>query len=280
MAGLNTAQIIDRARSIGRNISDAEAQAILKQAWDQSQYGADERKVMAILSGGGDNQSSNGQSSNNQPQTRDDYLRGLVDEYQRQLEGQTKRGQEFDALNPFNFDEIQARASIEQVYNPAYQNELNDYVKGIELKRKSIQGELDLLRTLNRIQAGAERRNLDEAIRQSEEGYSGAGLFFSGARERGTGMQNIQGQETAQNRESKFQFGQEQGSRNLEGLNVDERAGRRDIGLRKTTDIETELRNLKAEESARREVEKASYIGDTRLTQGMGQLIGSAFSNY
>ena len=52
MAGLNTAQIKDRARQVlGREISEQEAQTILGQAWDQSQYGADSLRVDEILRG-------------------------------------------------------------------------------------------------------------------------------------------------------------------------------------------------------------------------------------
>ena len=50
MAGLNTAQIIDLAKSQGINLSDSQAQPILSQAWDQSQYGADRGKVESLLS--------------------------------------------------------------------------------------------------------------------------------------------------------------------------------------------------------------------------------------
>lgn len=48
--GLNTAQIIDMARSMGSGISDSQAQSILSSAWDQNQYGADAGKVKAALS--------------------------------------------------------------------------------------------------------------------------------------------------------------------------------------------------------------------------------------
>ena len=53
MAGINTAQIIEMARSLGRNLSEEEAQAILSQAYDPAQYGADQNAVMQLLQGGG-----------------------------------------------------------------------------------------------------------------------------------------------------------------------------------------------------------------------------------
>lgn len=51
MAGLNTAQIKSTASQKGISISDDQANSILKQAWDQSQYGADAGKVSSLLSG-------------------------------------------------------------------------------------------------------------------------------------------------------------------------------------------------------------------------------------
>ena len=41
---------MDKARNVGVSLSDSEAQQILSSAWDQSQYGADEGRVMSLLS--------------------------------------------------------------------------------------------------------------------------------------------------------------------------------------------------------------------------------------
>lgn len=49
MAGLNIAQIQDQARGMGISLSESEADKILGQAWDQSQFGADPGKVSQIL---------------------------------------------------------------------------------------------------------------------------------------------------------------------------------------------------------------------------------------
>jgi len=49
--GLNVAQIKDRAREKGINLTEQQAQEILKQAWNQSMWGADPAKVESILSG-------------------------------------------------------------------------------------------------------------------------------------------------------------------------------------------------------------------------------------
>jgi len=276
MAGINSAQIRDRAQQQGINLSDDQVQQILKSAWDQSQYGADEGRVMQMLQSYSSNGSQVTNESANSPEA---LIQSISDEIAKSMEVYTKRGEEFDAKNPFNFDEMQARSSAEQAFNPYYSAELNDFVKGIDMKRKSTEGERDLLSELNRTAAGAERRNLDEAIRQSEEGYAGSGLFFSGARERGTGMAEIGGAEKARSRESQFKFGQEELGRNLQGLNTSEATGRRQISAEQTTNIESRIANLKAEESARHETERAQYIGypGTSLTGGFNQLLQGAF---
>ena len=66
-AGLNTAQIIQTAKAKGITLTDAQAQPILSQAWDQSIFGADPSKVDSILSSyssGGTTSSTPGISAN------------------------------------------------------------------------------------------------------------------------------------------------------------------------------------------------------------------------
>lgn len=49
MAGLNTAQIVDRAKQSGVNLSNEQADSILKQTFSQSIFGADPGKVDALI---------------------------------------------------------------------------------------------------------------------------------------------------------------------------------------------------------------------------------------
>jgi len=81
MVGLNTAQIMDMARSMGANISDSQAGSILKSAWDQGQWGADAGKVKSLLSG---YSSSSSSSSNYQPTNvnKDDIINDAIKRYQ------------------------------------------------------------------------------------------------------------------------------------------------------------------------------------------------------
>lgn len=71
--------------------------------------------------------------------------------------------------------------------------------------------------------------------------------------------------------------------RNIESLGQSERTGRRNIGAARTTAIETDITNQRAEERARREEERAQYIGFPYTTGagvqgGFNQLLQSTFS--
>lgn len=89
---------------------------------------------------------------------------------------------------PFSFDEALARESSTAEYAPYYKELLTDYTSNVE-RTKSRSAE-DLKTTLEQLSAGKEyytgvqRRALDTAIRNTNEGYAGRGLFFSGVRGR------------------------------------------------------------------------------------------------
>lgn len=96
--------------------------------------------------------------------------------------------QPYEQNNPFAFDEKLARDAATAEYSPYYKELLTDYTSNIE-KTKSRSQE-DLQTTLEKLNAGkeyytgAERRALDTSLRNTNEGYAGRGLFFSGVRGR------------------------------------------------------------------------------------------------
>lgn len=274
--GLNSAQIRDRAREMGINLSESEVQTVLREAWDQSQYGADAGAVASILGSlkGGGGSSGSGFTS------ADQFMQSLKDTLSAQMDEFSKRVKDFDTNNPFAFDEALARSSAEQRYNPYYEAELADFTAGIDSQRQSTEGQKTLLTELNRIDVKADNRNLEEAIRASEEGYAGAGLFFSGARERGTGLEKIKGDENAQARDARFNTGIADYDRRLTDINREEQTGIRRTQAQKTTDIESEIARQKAEERSRYEYEKAQYVGYpyiTSQTGGLNELLKSSF---
>jgi hypothetical protein len=213
----------------------------------------------------------------------DNFLQQLKDELASQFDELAKRAKEFDANNPFVFDEVLAKASAEERYNPYYSAELQDFTSGIQRQVQSQEGQMKLLTELNKIQVGEDKRALDEAISASEEGFAGAGLFDSGARERATGQTLIAGQDTANRRSLQYGSGMEEGKRNLLGLGQQKDTGIRKLTAQKTTDIQTEIERQKAEEEARHATERAQYIGPqytSSITGGLNQLLSGTFSNY
>ena len=94
----------------------------------------------------------------------------------------------YEQTNPFAFDEALARKAADAEYSPYYAELLSDYTSTVE--RKKSRSSEDLSSTLEQLNAGkeyytgAERRALDKAERQTNEGYAGKGLFLSGVRKR------------------------------------------------------------------------------------------------
>lgn len=94
----------------------------------------------------------------------------------------------YEQVNPFFFDEALAREASIAEYSPYYEEMLSDYIADIE--RTKSRSQEDLEQTLDQLSAGKEyylgreRKLLDKALRNTNEGWAGAGLFFSGAKER------------------------------------------------------------------------------------------------
>ena len=94
----------------------------------------------------------------------------------------------YEQVNPFFFDEALAREASTAEYSPYYDELLSDYTS--EVQRTSSRSNEDMKTTLEQLAAskdyyvGRERRLLDKATRNTNEGYAGNNLFFSGARER------------------------------------------------------------------------------------------------
>ncbi len=90
--------------------------------------------------------------------------------------------------NPFSFDEALATQASTAEYSPYYNDLLTQYTQQVETN-KSRSNE-DLTNTLAQLAAGKEyyqgtqRTLLDRSIDQTNKGYAGNGLFFSGAKEK------------------------------------------------------------------------------------------------
>jgi len=182
MAGLNTAQIIDIAKSRGINISSGEAQSILDQAWDQSQYGADRGRVESLLGSAG-NSSGSSSSSYSLPDIQipsvEEYIQGIVDTM-------PEAPQKYSEVNPFAFDEENAKALASAEFGPYYDELLADYLGDVETtmqrtgddKQRAVvelESQEDYFKETN-------QKSLDQLLQGIKEGYSNKGLYFSGDR--------------------------------------------------------------------------------------------------
>ena len=218
--------------------------------WDAVNSGKmTEAQALAQAGGGGAGKSA------------DQVMQDMINEMSQKFAELGTRYKAYETSNPFAFDEVLAKASSEERLGPYYQAELTDYVTGVERQKQAIGGERTLLTELNRTTAGAEKRNLDEAIKQSEEGFAGQGLYFSGANERSTGMKQIAGQERAQTRE--LQLGEQMAGlgRQESALQTGEATQRRRWGAERQTAIETDLAQQKRQEQAQWELGRMESLG-------------------
>lgn len=143
------------------------------QGWSDAAAAAD----YAATGGAGKGSPTGGGGAN-------DYLTNAVNSFSSLV----KKTPSYSSVNPFSFDEALAKESATAEYAPYYKQLLTDYTQNVETT-KSRSAE-DLKSTLEQLNAGKEyytgvqRRALDTATRQTNEGYAGNGLFFSGARQR------------------------------------------------------------------------------------------------
>ena len=199
----------------------------------------------------------------------DSLMSAIVDPVSKAMQEWYDRLNEFDKNNPFAFDEAQAKASAEERLNPYYNATLNEFMTGIRASRsRSLEDET---RTVGELNADAsklserERIATQEAIRGSEEGFAGAGLFFSGRRERATGMEEVGGLQSQEDIGTTLGRGVESAkrlsSRTLEDLALREAREKRLSEAERTTALETDISGRKKEAAYQRGLEKLAYAG-------------------
>jgi hypothetical protein len=199
-----------------------------------------------------------------------DIVSALVDPISEALSKWREKLQEFDKNNPFAFDEAQARASAEERLNPYYDAELNDFMTGIRNSRnRSFE---DMTRTIGELNVDAsklserERFTTQEAIRSSEEGYAGSGLFFSGQKERATGINEIKGGQTQEDIQTNLSRNlastTRANTRTTEDLALQEARQTRLLEAGRTTSLETDISAQKKEAENRRALERLQFAGD------------------
>jgi len=152
---------------------------------------------------------------------------------------------EYDATNPFAFDEKLAEGAARQQFDPYYDQKLSDFLTGVERTRqRSKEDEQTVLAELSadtQSYSGRVKLQLDRAINQSREGFNDVGLFESGSRlrsqgnlETDTGMDLADYLRRQEERKSQVQTGT---ARTLEDVATQQQLGTRDIGREREADV-------------------------------------------
>ena len=175
-----------------------------------------------------------------------------------------------DQANPFSFDTALATQASTAEYSPYYQQLLTDYTSGVE--RTKARSAEDLQSTLTQLAAGkeyytgTERRLLDRTLDQTNKGYAGQGLFFSGANEKD--KQQILTEYGAQTGEYNRQYGYNVGQANLANTRTNEDITTassqysRDVNQAKTTAIQQGVLQRQSEAIQQYEVGRSNYYAN------------------
>jgi hypothetical protein len=195
--------------------------------WGRTEAEADAREHPEKLTG-----SSGGKSAA-------DYADEILNAQKKQIDEETKYLEGYTKDNPFVFDEELARKSATAEYEPYYSELLKDYVSDLELKRQTTRGEADLLTTLNKLDMGNRTLSYQNAVRNAEEGFAGRGMFFSGAKNRAIGNEEIAYKTGMEGAEARYETGQAGYNRQLGAYDIAQQRQERDIGREQQEAVES-----------------------------------------
>lgn len=176
---------------------------------------------------GGSTSSSSGSTS---IPTAEDTAKAVMDAAAQEIKAETSFLDQYTKDNPFVFDEQAAKVSATAEYAPYYQTLLNDYLQGVDLKKQNIQDERQLLTDLNKLDTQQATQNYQVATQKAEEGYAGQGMFFSGLRERATGL--LGAEQNLNTQRQGLQFGGQMNNLGLQekGINLESGIQQRQYG--------------------------------------------------
>ena len=110
-----------------------------------------------------------------------------------------------------------------------------------------------------------ERLSTQEAIRSSEEGFAGSGLFFSGKRERQTGLETVQGNQAQEAIQTNLERGTSSSLRSntrlQEDLALQTARQKRLTEAERMTSLETDISKQKRESELQRGLERLQFAG-------------------
>jgi hypothetical protein len=149
--------------------------------------------------------------------------------------------------NPFVFDEALAEKSAKAEYEPYYTELLQDYIKGIDLSKQTIQTEKKLQAELQTYETGKRSREYTQAIAKAEEGFAGAGLFFSGIKNRALGEQDVEKQAGDEYLKAGYTAKAEGFSTQTQALDLQQQQKQRDLEREQEASIEGGILQRKEE---------------------------------
>lgn len=183
----------------------------------------------------------------------------------------------YDSVHPFSFDEALAKEAATKEYSPYYDEKLADYVSTVQ--RNLTRSQEDKQSTIENLNAGKEyymgtqKKLLDRAMNNTNEGYAGNGLFFSGAREDDINQLTEDFNDTTGEylREFKYGVGQAEKTqkRLSEDLSTEKSQYTRDIGREKELAITQGVLQRKSEAVQEYEMGRQKYY-DAAQYGGIG----------
>lgn len=193
--------------------------------WSDKEADAD----FAATGGAGKGGPSSGGGGSSAP-TAEEYADALLKAQEEQIKRETDFLQQYTKDNPFIFDEELARKSATAEYEPYYTELLQDYVSDLNVQRETTRGEANLLTTLRKLDSSARSRNRDLAVDRAREGFAGQGMFFSGIRQRGEGLANVDYVEGQRGATARYDTQEAGYQRQLGQYDVSQERKTRDVG--------------------------------------------------
>lgn len=183
-------------------------------------------------------------------QTAQEYADAIISAQQQSIDRETKFLEQYTKDNPFIFDETLARESATAEYEPYYTELLDDYLNKMDIRRESLQADVDLLKELKQYDTASRTRAYQMAVSGAEEGYAGSGMFFSGIRRRGVGQRTVEYKAGQAEQEARY-GGQFEGyERQKQLYDLEQKEKERDIEREQKAAIESGVLTRKKESLA------------------------------
>lgn len=214
----------------------------------------------------------------------DNFIKSVLDDLTRPLKEANDRAKQFDEKNPFVFDEVLAKNSATERLSPYYDSELKDYLSGVDRARgKTLADESKLKKELDigvDQTTGNIRKNIEETIRNTQEGKASAGLLFSGATERDTGKVAVEGEQNLQDTQRQYdQKASDLGTDTkyrLDELAAGQNTFQRKLNAEKDTSLTTDVEQQRQDALKRHEFERQQVVGYplTDSTSSLSSIFG------